>query len=55
MFGAWIAIRTTRATTAASARTKLAPNFESQTSSCGAFPSKVALRACCAHHTSVGE
>jgi CspA family cold shock protein len=29
MFGAWIAIRTTRVSTAARARTKLAPNFES--------------------------
>jgi hypothetical protein len=29
MFGAWIAIRTTRVSTAARARTKVAPNFES--------------------------
>ena len=56
MSGARIAVRTTRVSTAASVRTKLAPNFESrsQTSTCGASPSKVALRACCAHQGSVG-
>jgi hypothetical protein len=56
MLGAWIAIRTTCVSRAARARAKLAPNFESwsQTSICGASPSKVAFRARCAHHASVG-
>ena len=56
MSGAWIAVRTTCVSTVAKTPVNLAPNFASlsQTSTCGAVPSNVALRACCAHQASVG-
>src|SRR6266404_2267425 len=55
MSGAWGAIRTTRAPDDARTRVKRAPSFasRSQTNTAGTA-SRVAFRACCAHHSSLG-
>ena len=55
MSGAAAAIRTTRVPDEASTRAKRAPSFasRSQTTTPGAA-SRVAFRACCAHHSSLG-
>ena len=53
--GAPTAVRTMRVPTDTKTRRKRAPSFasRSETSTCGA-PLMTALRACCAHHSSVG-